>query len=292
MPGRIGYSCPVESPASTVEPLLSPEAREQRLVAWLGDVPGVLVAFSGGVDSSYLLAVAVDRLGTSRIRAVMGVSASVPEVQRAQARAVADQLGVRIEIAETAETENPDYIANRGDRCFHCKDTLYAVLAGMGVPTGWVIVDGTNRDDVDGHRPGHAAAQKAGVRSPLLEVGLRKDDIRTLSRRRGLPTADLPSSPCLASRFPAGVPVTVFGLGRVERAEAVLRDLGFVDFRVRDHGDIARLELGAADIARAAAPDVRARIADALRALGYRWVALDLDGYRQGSGSLPSALDV
>lgn len=284
----------MESPAFAPSPpeIFAPETREAHLSALIDRMGGVLVAFSGGVDSSYLLAVAVERLGVGRVRAVMGVSPSVPEVQRAQARTVAAHLGIPLEAVETSETENADYLANRGDRCFHCKDTLYTVLRGFEPPSGGFIVDGTNRDDVDGHRPGHAAATASGVRSPLLEVGLRKADIRHLSRRRGLPTADLPSSPCLASRFPAGIPVTVDGLARVEKAEDALRRLGFGESRVRDHGEIARLELVGADLERAATPELRLAIVAALRALGYRWVALDLDGYRQGSGSLPASLDV
>ncbi len=278
-------------PLSSASMRLPPQG-EEALWRELRQFPGVLVAFSGGVDSSFLLAAALDALGPDRVRAVMGVSASVPKVQKEQAAGVAAVLGIAVEYIATHETENAAYQANEGDRCFWCKDTLYTVLRGIELGSGWQIVDGTNVDDLAGHRPGHAAAVALGVRSPLVDADLKKVEIRALSRSRQLVTADLPSSPCLASRFPAGTRVTVEGLHRIEAAEEVLRSFGFRGFRVRDHGEIARLEMQADDIATLAAPGTRTRVSSALRALGYRWVGVDLDGYQHGSGSLPASVDV
>ena len=260
--------------------------REQTLLAAIAQEPkGVVVAFSGGVDSSYVLYAAVRALGVGRVRAVMGVSPSVPTVQREQARGVAAGLGVPLEEISTAETSDPRYQANLGNRCFFCKDELYARMAELVLNGDLPVLDGTNADDVGGHRPGHEAARIRLVRSPLLEHGLGKAAIRRLSRRAGLPTADLPSSPCLASRFPAGVPVTEEGLARVEAAEAHIRGLGFVEFRVRHHGDVARLEVTAADFVRILGAEVRGSIDARLRALGSRFVAVDLGAFASGRGS-------
>lgn len=290
----VGYRVPMKASAGphSIDAEDLPPQGEEALWLQLRQFSGVLVAFSGGVDSAFLLAAAQQALGTDRVRAVIGVSASVPAVQREQASRVAQQLNVSLESIETFETENPDYQSNLGDRCFWCKDTLYTVLSQIRLPSGWQIVDGTNADDLDGHRPGRAAAEALGIRSPLVDAGLRKAEIRELSRRRGLLTADLPSSPCLASRFPAGTRVTVTGLQRVEAAEDALRSMGFDGFRVRDHGEMARLEMLPQDIAKVASQDMRRRVSLALRALGYRWVAIDVDGYQQGSGSTLSSINV
>jgi uncharacterized protein len=270
---------------STGAPTADDLEREARLLALLRATGGVLVAFSGGVDSSYLLWAATTALGRDRARAVMGLSASVSAAQRAQAEAVAALLGVAIEPLATRETEDPRYLANRGDRCFFCKDELYARIGGLVVDGDRPVVDGTNADDVGGHRPGAEAARLRLVRSPLLEVGLGKAAIRRLSRRAALPTADVPATPCLASRFPAGVPVTEEGLRRVEAAEARVRARGFAEFRVRHHGDVARLELSAADLPRMLDPALRAGIDADLRAAGYRFVAVDLAPFASGRGS-------
>lgn len=270
---------------STGAPTADDLEREARLLALLRATGGVLVAFSGGVDSSYLLWAATTALGRDRARAVMGLSASVSAAQRAQAEAVAALLGVAIEPLATRETEDPRYLANRGDRCFFCKDELYARIGELVVDGDLPVVDGTNADDVGGHRPGAEAARLRLVRSPLLEVGLGKAAIRRLSRRAALPTADVPATPCLASRFPAGVPVTEEGLRRVEAAEARVRARGFAEFRVRHHGDVARLELSAEDLPRMLDPALRAGIDADLRAAGYRFVAVDLAPFASGRGS-------
>jgi uncharacterized protein len=267
----------------TTDPALL--AAEDRLLARLRTLDGAVVAFSGGVDSSYLLWAAVAALGPARVRAVLGVSASVPAAQVAQAGRVAAMVGADLARLATSELEDERYRTNAGDRCYACKDTLFAAIAAAGVPPGWTIVDGTNDDDLGGHRPGRRAAGEHGVASPLAESGLGKEAIRLLSRAAGLPTADLPASPCLASRFPAGVPVTAEGLARVEAAEEALKALGFRELRVRHHGDLARIELGAAEQGRALDAGVRATIARRLRELGYRFVSLDLEPYASGRGA-------
>jgi uncharacterized protein len=205
-----------------------------------------------------------------------------------QAARVAAQLAIPLATIETHELDDDRYRANRGDRCYFCKDTLFAALAEIAVPDGWTLLDGTNRDDLDGHRPGERAARERRVVSPLADLGFRKPAIRRLSKLAGLPTADLPSSPCLASRFPAGVEVTEAGLARVEAAEAALRGLGFGELRVRHHGEIARVELPAADVTRLLDPALRATIAARLRALGYRFVTVDLEEFKSGRGSVPA----
>jgi uncharacterized protein len=258
---------------------------QSRLLERLGALPGSVVAFSGGVDSSYLLWAAARALGAKRVQAVLGVSPSVPKVQVEQAGRVARELAIPLARLETRELEDDRYRANRGDRCYFCKDTLFAALAGLELPAGWALLDGTNKDDLDGHRPGHLAARERRVMSPLADLGFRKAAIRRLSRLAGLATADVPSSPCLASRFPAGVEVTAAGLARVEAAEEALRGLGFTEFRVRHHGDLARVELLAGDVPKLLDPTVRAAVASKLRALGYRFVSLDLEEFRSGRGS-------
>ncbi len=259
--------------------------QESRLASALERLPGVALAFSGGVDSSYLLAVSREVRGHLGVRAFLGVSPSLADSQRTLAHRVAGLLDVRLEEVPTDEMGREGYRANRGDRCFFCKDTLFSAIRAR--LDDEVLLEGTNRDDVGGHRPGMQAARNLGVRSPLLEVGLGKDAIRRLSRRRGLPTADLPASPCLASRVPAGRPVTVEALRRIEAAETCMREAGFVEFRVRHHGDLARIEVPAEDIGRLSGTDLGDAVTRRLQALGYRFVTVDLRGFRSGSVSLP-----
>lgn len=253
---------------------------EAELVAILGELPGAIVAYSGGADSAYLADVAHQVLG-ERMLAVTAVSASLARAERAQAAALARARGwAHAEIA-TDELDRDDYRANAPDRCFHCKDTLFDALDVLSRERASVVLVGTNLDDTGDFRPGQRAAREHGVRAPLLEAGLGKDEVRALSRARGLPTWDKPASACLASRIAYGVEVTADRLARVERAEEAVRTLGFTEVRVRDHGDLARVEVAAADVERAAG--ARELITQALRPLGFAWVTLDLEGFRSGS---------
>lgn len=258
---------------------------EGRLAEWLRALPQApLIAFSGGVDSSYLLAVAAEVLGPQGLRAVLGVSPSLSAAQREQAEAVAHALAVTLDTVATDELERPEYRANLGDRCFHCKDTLFATLRAMAPEA--VLLDGTQADDAQGHRPGSKAAALHGVRSPLFELAIGKAAIRRLSARRQLITAELPAAPCLASRFPAGTPVSLDGLKRVEAAEALLRDLGFHELRVRHHdGGVARIEVPLAQAPQLLNSAAGRQLVDGLKKIGFRFVTLDLEGFRSGSSS-------
>jgi uncharacterized protein len=243
----------------------------------------VIVAFSGGVDSAYLACVATDVLG-DRALAITADSPSYPDRHRQIALRVAREFGLRHEFIHTDEISRPEYRANAGDRCYHCKHELYTRLAAVGTERGITyVVDGSNADDRGDYRPGRAAAREFGVRSPLDEVDLTKDEIRALSRERGLPTWDEPASACLSSRIPHFHEVTEAKLQMVERAESVLRDLGFRVCRVRHHEETARLEIGVDELPRAVEPGIRERIWRELGEIGYRHVTLDLRGYRTGS---------
>lgn len=260
-------------------------AKEALLVERLAAYRSVLIGFSGGVDSTYLACVALETLGAPRVLAVLGASASVPEVQRAVARDVAARWALPWMEVGTAELDDPRYAANPTNRCYFCKHELWSKLIPIARERGYaVVVDGTNADDLTGHRPGSRAGQEHGVHSPLALVGLSKAEIRHRSRARGLPTWDAPAAPCLASRLPYGTPVTPARLRRVEIAEQALRGLGIGgDLRVRDHGETARVELAPAAVATWLAPSARDRIVVALRHAGYRRVAIDLAGFRSGS---------
>jgi uncharacterized protein len=243
----------------------------------------VLVAFSGGVDSAYLAYVANDVMGASAL-CVTADSPSYPERHRQMAVRLATAFGFRHEFIQTAEMDRPEYRANHADRCYHCKTELYTHLTSMARARGIATVaDGSNADDRGDYRPGRQAAREYGVVSPLDAAGLTKAEIRELSHNAGLPTWDEPASACLSSRIPYFSEVTGEKLRMIERAESVLRDLGFRVCRVRHHDGIARLELGRDEIARALAADVAETIDRELRAIGYAHVTVDLRGYRLGS---------
>ena len=240
----------------------------------------VVVAFSGGVDSTFLAAMAHGALAGSAT-AVTGLSPSVSPTERDEAEALATRIGIRHQFIDTHEMDNPAYVANDSDRCFHCKDELYGLLSTIASTAGEAtVLDGTNSDDVADWRPGRRAAELHGVRSPLVEVGLTKDEIRALSQQLGLPTWDKPAMACLASRIPAGTPVTVEALDQVGAAEAMLRSFGLRHVRVRHHGDIARVETDDAGMELALSCELRTRVVSALEGLGFKFVVLDLAGYR------------
>ncbi|MFQ5513521.1 MAG: ATP-dependent sacrificial sulfur transferase LarE [Myxococcota bacterium] len=258
-------------------------ARQAKLLDSLAERGPLIVAYSGGVDSSYLAWAAHRALG-SRALAVTAESPSYPESHRAAALELVTRLGLAHRFVRTAEIERPEYVSNPVNRCYFCKNELFAVLEELRAELGFASVAyGVNVDDLGDHRPGHRAAEERHVLSPLLEVGLDKAAIRELSRRAGLPSAELPASACLASRIPYGSPVTREKLRQIDRAEDALRALGYRQVRVRHHGELARIELGPGDLERALAPEALRRMSQWLHAVGFRWVSLDLDGYRSGS---------
>ena len=260
-------------------------ARERALVEWLREQRSVVVGYSGGVDSAYLATIAIDALGKDHVLAVIGRSASYPESQWSNARKVAEKIGLPILEVSTDELNDPRYAANPSNRCYFCKTELWSVLTPIARERGFhVVVDGTNASDLGDHRPGAVAAREQGVRSPLAELGLTKDMIRSLSQQRGLPTWSQPSSPCLSSRIPYGTSVTVERLQTIERAEAALRALGVTgDMRVRHHDDLARVELTREEMTRWLEPDRQRVLRDAVQGAGYQRVAIDLRGFRSGS---------
>jgi uncharacterized protein len=259
--------------------------RETALVKWFQGHGSAAIGFSGGVDSSYLAAVAIEALGTDNVLAIIGRSDSYPEEQWRTARAIADRIGVRVLEIDTEELSDDRYAANPANRCYFCKSELWTKLAPLArAHTKAVLIDGTNADDLGDHRPGARAAKEHGVLSPLAELGMTKEEIRERSRARGLPTWSKPSSPCLASRIPYGTPVTTDRLRRIERAESALRSLGIEgNLRVRDHGELARIELDAPELDRILGTPVEKKILQAGRDAGFTRVGLDLAGFRSGS---------
>ncbi len=259
------------------------EVKEERLRKMLAEQASLIVALSGGTDSAYLAWVASEALLT-RMLAVTAVSASLPESERRGVEEFVRQHGIRHEFITTEELANPLYVANNPDRCYHCKDELFSKLGALASERGFAgVAYGVNVDDQGDFRPGQQAAREHRVLTPLLDAGLTKAEIRELSRRAGLKTWDKPAAACLASRIAHGVAVTEDNLKKVERAEGALRGLGFRQVRVRYHDDLARIEIAPDELPRALTPEMAAKIRDALKALGFRYVTLDLEGYRQGS---------
>jgi pyridinium-3,5-biscarboxylic acid mononucleotide sulfurtransferase len=257
-----------------------PEALDRARVR-VRELGSVLIAYSGGVDSTLLLKLALEEL-PRRVVAVLASSPAYPEAEQAEARELARQLGAELVEVDTSEVELEAYARNNPDRCFHCKeelfDTLEPVRARLGLAT---LAYGATADDAGDHRPGHASAVKRGVRFPLLEAGLGKAEIRLAARSLGLPNWNKPSFACLSSRIPHGTPVTVAALRQIERAEAVVKALGFAQVRVRHHGDVARVEVEPQEVEQLFAH--REAVVEGLKQAGYTFVALDLEGYSTGS---------
>ncbi len=267
----------------TSSPSADTLAKEQRLRELFRDLKSVLIAFSGGVDSTYVAYIANAELG-GRALCVTGESASLPEYQRAECARIVEMFGFRRESILTAELEDPRYQANAPNRCYFCKNELYGKLKPLARERGiWFIVDGSTVDDTRDHRPGRAAATEHGVRSPLIEVEMTKREVRELSRLAGLPTWDKPASPCLSSRIAYGTTVTIERLASVDRGEEIMRELGFREFRVRHHDNLVRVEVAPAELNQALRREVIDELARRFRALGFRYVTLDLHGYRSGA---------
>ncbi len=259
------------------------EAKARALAERLQGAGRVMTAFSGGVDSTYLAYAASRALGENAL-AVTALSPSYPESHRLLAERFVQDFDVRHRFVETREMENADYRANRPDRCYFCKTELFEVLGALCDELGFdALAYGVNTDDLGDFRPGHKAAGEHDVLSPFLDVGLSKQEIRALSRAHGLPTADLPASACLASRLPYGLKVTPERLAQVEAGEEALRALGFRQLRLRHHGHTARIEIGVDELQRALDPACVRAIVAAIKPLGFRYVTLDLEGYRTGS---------
>ena len=254
--------------------------KRKALVSILTDLDSVVVAYSGGVDSTLLAAVSHEVLG-ERSLAVTAASPALTARGLSQATEVASSRGWNHQVVRTDELRREAYVRNEPDRCYWCKTELLDVLKPLAAARGARVLVGTNADDLSDHRPGIAAARERAVLTPLAEVGLDKSEVRALSAELGLPTATQPASPCLASRFAYGIRVTEQGLRRIERAEEVLHDLGFRELRVRDHGDIARIEVQPDEVLRVAT--AASEIGQQLKSLGFRYVTLDLNGFRSGS---------
>src|SRR5579884_2526225 len=260
-----------------------PETKQQHLRDLLNGFGSCIVAFSGGVDSSYLAVVAHQVLG-DRALAVTAESPSYPSYQRDIAVDIVRRFGIRHEVIASEEMDDANYVANPANRCYFCKHELYAKLQAMAVLRGYrFVLDGNNLDDTGDYRPGRQAGRELEIRSPLIEAGLRKDEIRELSRRLGLPTWNQPASACLSSRIPYGSEVTVEKLRMIDHGEEILRGMGFAQCRVRHHGDVARIEIAREELASALRMDVFNQLSREFKRIGFKFVTLDVDGYRTGA---------
>jgi uncharacterized protein len=267
----------------TTELLIDKLDRLRHLVA---EMQSVLVAYSGGIDSTLVLKIAHDELG-ERALGITALSPTFPAVELESATRTAQGIGARHEIVQTDQLAIPDFVQNDATRCFHCKTDLYRLMDGLRTARSaqWVV-DGTNLDDLGDDRPGVKAAREWKVRSPLVEASFTKADVRAVAQSLGLSSWDKPAAACLSSRIPRGIPITKEKLNRIEQAEAVLQAEGFRHVRVRDHGDIARIEITAEDFPKLNQPSLRMHVSTRLREIGFRFVCVDLEGYRMGGISL------
>jgi len=267
---------------------MTKDLKYQHLQRILTEMNKVVIAYSGGVDSTFLLKAAIDTLGKANVLAAIAAGSSLPKDQLASALQLASEIGAQVITVEPAEMHDPNFTRNAPDRCFHCKTHLFQILLDIAKTKSFAyVIYGNNYDDRSDFRPGAKAAEKLGIRAPLMEAELTKAEIRQLSRDFSLPTADQPASPCLASRIPYGIDITHEKLIQVEQAEKFLREMGFVEFRVRHHGQIAKIEVPAGQIESFAAVSVREKIVTHLKSLGFTYITLDLQGFRSGSLNEP-----